>query len=477
MICSTDTISSGGLKGRSPVISKINRFLTTPQYVAIVAALALVSNLFGLELPVYTLFAALTSYVCLFGDDLLPLMAVFPCCYIAPSARNNPGRNEATIFSGAGGIYVAALGAVIAAVCLYRVIRGRKRYAGRKYHLIWGMLALSGAYLLGGITCLDQIVDVKKNLLFALIQGCSICLPYLLFSGGVDWKRARKDYFAWIGLFIGGALLCELLWVYLTRGVVTNGVINRDLIYTGWGIHNNIGGMLAIMIPFAFYLATKYHKGWLGTVLGSIFLLGVILSCSRNAMLTGAAIYFMGIVLMLYYARNRKGNTIAALTCISIAAVAVILFNEQILRLFSSLLALGFDPNSRDLIYADGLLLFQKYPLFGGSFFSGEYAPWSWSVNSSFTAFFPGRWHNTYVQILASCGIVGMAAYLLHRLQTLKLVVQNHSKEKTFIGCSILALLICSLFDCHFFNVGPTLFYAIALAFAENCGGEKAEKA
>ena len=45
----------------------------------------------------------------------------------------------------------------------------------------------------------------------------------------------------------------------------------------------------------------------------------------------------------------------------------------------------------------------------------------------------------------------------------------NQSKEKAFLGCSIAALLVCSLFDCHFFNVGPTLFYAMTLAFAENC--------
>ena len=70
--------------------------------------------------------------------------------------------------------------------------------------------------------------------------------------------------------------------------------------------------------------------------------------------------------------------------------------------------------------------------------------------------------------MLASCGIVGMGAYLIHRLQTYRLILRNRSTEKTFIGLAVLALLICSLFDCHFFNVGPGLFYSMALAFAEN---------
>jgi len=33
---------------------------------------------------------------------------------------------------------------------------------------------------------------------------------------------------------------------------------------------------------------------------------------------------------------------------------------------------------------------------------------------------------------------------------------------------SILALLLTSLLDCHFFNIGPTMFYSILLAFAES---------
>ena len=35
------------------------------------------------------------------------------------------------------------------------------------------------------------------------------------------------------------------------------------------------------------------------------------------------------------------------------------------------------------------------------------------------------------------------------------------------IGISILSLLLMSLLDCHFFNIGPTLFYSMALAVME----------
>jgi len=462
-----DTLSQ--TSGLHSLLGKINRFLTTPQYVMIVAALTLLCNMFSLELPVYTVFTLLCVYICLMGRDLLPMIPIVLCCYIAPSVRNNPGRNEASVFSGGSGMYIAVLGVFIAVSCIYRIIRDRKNYFGRKYKLLPGMLILAGTYLLSGIGSQGYTANFSRNLFFAFLQGVSVCLPYWLFSGGVDWKNARKDYFAWIGLSMGSVLFCQILWIYLRSSVVVDGIIYRENIYTGWGIHNNLGAMLAMMIPFTFYLATKYIKGWIGTVLGSVFLLGVILSCSRNAILTGCAVYFMSIILMLYYAHNRKGNTIAALVCICVAAICVILFNQQIIRLFSCLMAIGFDPNSRDSIYSQGMQLFFKYPVFGGSFFSTEFTPWGWSTSEAFTGFFPPRWHNTFVQMLASCGIVGMIAYLLHRIQTFQLILHRHNKEKTFIGCAVLTLLICSLFDCHFFNIGPTLFYSAALAFGENC--------
>lgn len=448
---------------------RFDDFLAWPGYIVVLALLTEASNIFALEIPVYSIFTALIVYCCFWGRDLLPVMPIFLYSYLAPSVQNNPGRNPDSIFLQAGGLWIALLGAVIAVSLVYRVIRDRKRFFHHKYALLPGILALAGAYLLSGLGSRGYTEIAGRNLLFALLQGLSILVPYFLFSAGVDWKKARKNYFAWIGFCAGGLLVCEILFIYRTQNVIIDGVIHRENIFTGWGIHNNIGGMLAMMIPFAFYLATKYHKGWIGTVVGSGFLLGVVFSCSRNAILIGTGIYIVCVILMLLYAKNRKANFIAAAVFCSVTLVLLSLFYRPILRLFSNLLSLGFDPNSRDSIFMDGMRLFARYPIFGGSFFSKEFAPWGWSTVKEFSNFFPPRWHNTIVQMLASCGIVGMAAYLYHRIQTLKLLYARLSKETVFIGCSVAVLLICSLFDCHLFNIGPALFYAMALAFGENC--------
>jgi O-antigen ligase len=300
------------------------------------------------------------------------------------------------------------------------------------------------------------------------LNGLAIMLPYVMFSGNVRWDKTRKDYLVWIGFAIGCLLLWEIFWIYHTGNVIEDGVINRRAIFTGWGMYNNIGSTLAMTIPFPFYLAAKYRQGWLGTLTGSVFLVGVLLTCSRTSIFCGCAIYFVCVLLMLSYAKDWKANTFTLIFFTGAAIAALYFFGDQIKELFSALLDKGLDSSDRDEIYAEGIKLFSKYPILGGSFFSPDYMPWAWATNASFTSVFPPRWHNTYVQLLASCGIVGLATYAIHRWQTVKLFVKNRTPEKAFTACSIIVLLTTSLFDCHFFNVGPVLFYSMALAFAEN---------
>lgn len=460
-----NTLSSGGCSA----IKCINRYLTTPSYIMMIMLLSVLSNALGLELPVYSIYVLTFAYICLFGEDLLPIIPIVVACYIAPSVQNNPGRNENSVFAPEqGGIYLLCLGAIAAIVFVFRVIRDRNIFFGKKYKLLPGILVLSVAYILGGIGSNGYADHALKSILFALVNSATILLPYFALSGGVNWTKARKDYLAWSGFGVGCALLCQIAWIYLTGNVIRDGVIQRQFIYTGWGMYNNMGALLAMVIPFPFYLSAQYRKGWIGTLAGSLFFVGVLLTCSRGSILCGGGIYFLCVVLMLYYANNRKANTLTVIIFAGCLAMLLTLFGKPLMNLFSSLLDRGLDPSNRDTIYQDGFALFSKYPVLGGSFFSTEYAPWGWSTVESFTNFLPPRWHNTIVQLLASCGLVGLGAYILHRIQTVILFTHDRKPEKIFAAASILVLLACSLFDCHFFNIGPVLFYSMILAFAEN---------
>lgn len=453
-----------------PLGERINGFLGSPYFVLCVILAALLSNCFGWELFVYTLFVVVAVYCCFFGRDLLPLIPLVVCGYLAPSVGSNPGKNPESVFTWEhGGWYIALLAGVLVAALVIHIIIYAKHFFAKKRMLLPGMLALFGAYLLSGLFSPAYPDLALRNLGFAAMQGAALLVPYCLISGGVRWHKNRKDYFCWTGFGVGCLLLGELCWIYLTGGIIEEGVIQRDGIYTGWGQHNNIGGMMAMMVPFAFYLGSRYKKPWVSMLAGTAFLGGVFMSCSRSSILFGCAAYAVCVAVMLFKSHNKKVTLVTLGVSLVAAGVMVLVFRHTLVKLFWNLISLGANPSYRDVTWSAGLQQFLKYPIFGGSFYPIDFTPWDFSEVAAFSKFYPPRWHNTVVQLLACTGTVGIFAYIFHRVQTGWLLLKQFNREKAFIGCSVLVLLGTCMFDCHFYNIGPVLFYSMGLAFAENC--------
>ena len=454
------------------ITNRINAFLTSPVYVMILSALCLLSSLFSLEVPVYSIFVLTAVYCFCFGDDLLPITPLVILCYIAPSAANNPGRNATSVFSpgnGFGLVHLLAIVLVAGFVCFLArdQFKNLKKLFKCKRKLLFGMLLLWLAYMLSGLRSPAYPEFMKKNLFFAALQGASVTMPYFLLAALIDWDKARKDYLSWIGVGAGFVILGQFLWIYATKPVIQNGVIDRNLIYTGWGMYNNMGAMLAMMIPFPFHIGHLKKKGWIGPLIATLFVGGVFLSNSRTSMLAGAAVYGLCILILFFTAKNKKRTLIVTAVLAVMGLAGVIVLREKIFQLFTDILSRGFSLNHRDEFYVAGTNQFVQYPIFGGSFYPIGFVPWDWSEVASFSSFFPPRWHNTLIQLLACTGAAGLVSYLIHRLQTLRRFATERSSANLYIALSVIVLLFSSLFDCHFFNIGPVLFYSMALAFAE----------
>ena len=458
--------------GRPSYLRAFDDFLYKPAYFFLCGGLTVLANVCGAELFTYTCFVLIALYLCLFGRDLLPIMPLAICSYIAPSRSNNPGLSGDSLFSPArGGIYLIILAALLILALIYRLIRdkelGRTAFFKCKRILLPGMLALGIGYLLSGIGS-EQLTDVgRQNLLFAFIQAASIIVLYFLLTGAVKWDQAPTGYLAWTGMCVGYVLLAELVFIYFRYHVIQNGVIERALIYSGWGHYNNMGALLAMMIPFPFFLTGKGKYTGVFYISGLAFLGGVLFTCSRGSILCGVITYLASYTISLLHSRRARANAaIHIFTALVILAI-FLLFSDDLLRLFRTLIAHRLDPAGRDDGWRAGWKQFLEHPVFGGTFYPVEYPLFSWSTSEEFVAFFPPRWHNTVIQILASCGIVGFAAYSFHRIQTLHLFLHHFSGKKTFALVSMVTLLATSMVDCHFFNVGPVLFYSMMLAFVE----------
>ena len=450
-----------------PLIQRINGFLASPKFILLTVVAAALANFFGWELPVYTLFVLVAVYCAVLGRDLLPWIPMVVCGYLAPSVDSNPGKNAESIFNaGHGGEYVMGLAVVLALAILFYICREPKQFF-RKRTLLWGLLGLSLVYFLGGLNSPANPKFTESNRVFAALQAGSLLAPYLVISGGVKNPRDHGAYFCQTGFGVGCLVVLEILWIYLGGHVTQGGRIDRDLIYTGWGMYNNMGGLLATMIPFAFYMAYQKGRGWLGMLLGSVFLAAVFMTNSRSSIIAGVLAYGVGMVVVLRRFHGKTERLILG-SMIGMVLCAVLIFHKEMAKLFDDILNRGGSLNHRDEIWAEGWKQFKKYPIFGGGFFPLEYDVYDFSTVREFSKFFPPRWHNTIVQLAASTGVVGLAAYAFHRLQTVIAVIKNRSREVLCIGMYMLVLIITCIFDCHFFNIGPVLFYAMGLAFIEN---------
>lgn len=437
--------------------------MTKPAYLFALAALTAVSYAASAEVLLYTVFALIVVFTAFCGAELMPVIPLLVFGYISVSPDNNPGQNADSVFSGGSGVYVVCLGILIVGAVLYRVIRDRKRMFRKNGKFTVGLLVLTAAYMLSGIGMDGYGNLAGKNVIYGLIQGAALLLPYWLMVGAVDFRR-NDSYWAWMAVAAGCLLVFEILWIYLTRSIVTAGVLDRTQIYTGWGMYNNVGGMLAFLIPFAFWLAMRYQKLPFAYVAGMVMVLGVFLTCSRSSMLLATASYLLCCLLM----PAGKYSTLrwSILLGLALAAGLVLMICWDTISTALGQLLDDTNMQSRVDIYGQGLDEFAKNPVFGSSF----YPEWGLSYNwaqTDIVEFMPARWHNTPVQLLASTGIVGFAAYGFHRFQTVKLAIRRKVPMDMLIVLSLGTILAGSLVDCHMFNVGPGMLYAILLAWLE----------
>ncbi len=455
----------------SAFVRAINTCLYSIGYIGLVVALMVVSNVFGLELPVYYTYTFFCVLSVLFADDLFPVMPMVCCGYMTFSKKNNPASAEGTLFATrAGQVQLIAMIAVIVVVLMARFVYEAcfVRREKKMPRLTIGYVLLGIAYIFGGML---SPYYTKKTVIFGLVQIISISVFYFFFYYTVDWSKRKPHDFAVIFTAVGVGLTLEIVAIYCNPEVLQaykDGKFERLMLATGWGIHNNLGGMMALFLPAPFCLAATKRNGWIYNLIGQIFFAALMFTQSRTSMVVGAGIYVLCMVCVLIFSsRKERFFNIAVYSLVgAVAILGFFLFWEKIYAVFSHVLSAGTDNHGRDLIYKWGMEQFREYPIFGNGFYECE----AWQYGGSVLpedGFLPPRYHNTIVQLLASGGVVAMCAYVLHRLQTVILVVRKCSVEKIFIFLSVLVITLTSLYDCHFFNMGPGLSYACLLVLAE----------
>lgn len=445
----------------SPRVGHLRRFCASRWYILLIVLLTAVSYVTGGELVVWGVFVALASLAMVVCPDLLPVVPPTLTAVFCLSVRHAPMRPTYSpyLFTGGGLAVVVSLSVIIVlAFAAHLAIWGVRLPENTcRPALLPFLLPLALALLLNGV---GQAGYTLKNLVFGAITALCWCGLYLVYALQLPRGKEAKEYFFDCCFAIAWLLLLELVYVYIVNGVVQDGAADAAKIVMGWGIHNGIGILFAMLIPLMLRMAAERRAAPLFYITASLLLVGIVLTTSRGSLLVGAGAFLVGGVPLCYRGDNRRVNRIFFAVVTLSALVVLLFFREPLLHFLPRFRTDGMNDNGRFDLWREGWHLFLGAPIFGAGFAAISFQSWAGGL-------FPGYLHNTIFELLGACGACAVVAYLVYRVQSVMLFVKRPTFDRTFMGLSIAVLLGGSLLDNHVFNIYPMFYYAVLLVLSE----------
>ncbi len=452
-----------------PALKLILRFCEGPFFPAAYAVLVLLSSFFGLEIAFMAAAALIVVFLCVFSRDTRPMLCVVFMTVYAASWKHTPQPPFSSDFFNLTWVRVCLVvfGVLVVAAMLFRfIVFPQDRNFFKESKLRLGIVLMTAAFLLNGVFSDGYVI---KDLPFGLLMALSFFIFYIFFFNTMRTDEDTAPYAAYILVLTSAVIFLQLCKIFIFDGVIKDGSIDKDVLIAGWGMSNNIGGMLGMFFPACFYLAYRARRfGWVYYLLAFVFFFGVCLTLSRTSVLVSGVI-FVAAAILLMAAKSpvrkfvRIFNAVAAVA--GIVALAVLW--DKVREVFAVFFERGFSDSGRFDIWESGLRNFLRAPVFGVGFYEPIMPDWSYEIENWI---FPDMYHNIFVQMLASCGVVGAVALCVHLAQVVFAVKKRPCGESLFYIAVLLGMLGMSMLDNHLFHVFPAAAYSVFLLLSEREG-------
>ena len=447
------------------IVNDLRYFLSSKYFPFITEAVTLLCYYLGWDIVLIYYISITGALMVLFLDDLTPVISHLLFMSVAVSYKNSPSpimessdyftRTEILVQT----VIMLSLFALAAA---YRITHTFVRKKFKFTPAFFGIAAFSFVLLLNGAGAKDY---TAQNFVYGLILA--LCFMFI-FVGLKDNITTDKTCFEKLNLsFIALSVLLviELTVKYFTvDGIIVNGEIVRTKLTFGWGMWNSMGMSLLLCIPSSVYLAAKSKYGFIYTLYSVLLLVATFMSCSRQAMLTVAVIYPACILILLIKGKNKIANGCIVAAALLAIIILCIIFRDTVVKYFVEFIKKLFaggdnSGNGRGRLWREALNYFISYPYLGAGFHVKYSSP-----DFNGLSFIPLMCHNTVLEIMAACGVLGLITYAVHRCQTVVSFLKNVTMERTFLVLTVAGLLITSLFDNHIFYIFPTMIYSALFA-------------
>ena len=435
-------------------LERVRELMITGRYMMLLFTVTAVFAIFEWNVLGVLVLACIVGVTLVICDDLLatfmPFMLV---CLVASKCYNSY-----SIF-----IQYVPLGIVLIVCLILHFVLYRKKLSF-KGSLTGSMLFVSVAVTLGGIGFISKeeyFSGVSLFNIFAL--GFGMVLLYGIFYTHLTVRKSYSLIEKVTLIMVISGCFASLVTIAFYMVNINEVLETRSLLFMQW--RNNYSTFLMLCIPFAFLRGNKQPYS---IVLGFVFYFCILLTGSRGGLVFGAVEMLMCCALFILYDRRRRLTYISICVCI---VFALLIFSSEFISFFGSTIdrllsaingvLIGEQQEVRYYQYMRGIGDFLEHPIFGtGIGYMGNrdvYAGADFSI---------AWYHCSPIQIAASFGIVGIAAYSYQFIRRMILLWKKPTMFNMTVFLSYVSLELMSLVNPGIFSPIPyllivTMFFAI----------------
>ncbi len=405
--------------------------------------------------------------------DLTPVIPQFLFMNVMISMQNSP-LNFGEIVGSDFYTRIENLVIIGIAVCflagtmIYRIVALGKAKTFRPNLIFWSLCVLSASFIFNGVGSADYTV---KNLLYGLLLSFLFLVVYVIVSSQVE---LTEENYVKIGvgfLAFSSLLFIELALKYAVdyEKIYASGTLDKQQIIMGWGVWNNCGTFFSICVAPVMLMASKSKRGYLYLIYAAVLVACAFFTGSRQAMLGSSFAFGICSVALMVKSRTRLVNAIILAVMAVAGIILVIVYREKVLAFIDKIMQNVFNDDGsysgggRMRLIKLAIEYFKANPVFGSGFFS----PFeSFELTGITNTLFPTFAHNTFAEILGTCGLFGIISYLGYRVITVIGFFRKPTQNKFYIAACILTLLLICMLDNYIFYLLPTLIYSTLIPFA-----------
>ena len=318
----------------------------------------------------------------------------------------------------------------------------------KNFGILRGMIAASFALVLGGVGVINPRTYFSPTSIFYMISlgfGMVIICCYV-----ADSFESKKDYDfenQFCKMMVSTVIVITLCLIYEYLSRRNELADHLHVIPFQW--RNNGSTLLMLAMPFVFYYSRKHFIFY---ILGILVYGEILLTGSRGGLIFGAAELFICIAVMIILdKKHRKAEIITIIICVFALIVSRKYFFDLIQYTIDRMLN-PEEANTRIELYRRGIADFKFNPVNGrGIAYMGNR-----DVHPS--AEHTLCWyHNSILQVAASMGIIGIAAYVYLNILRIKVFLNNVSFFSLTMFLSFIGLEMMSLVNPGIFAPFPYL--------------------